>query len=264
MKRLLFIITALFLSHLLTYAQDDTTQMTAEQMSKKRQDPVSGLRSIFLQDILVPIGEGNANSFSIQPVWPFKISKGIKLITYTIIPFQWVPPLYHTGNSISGLGNILFNGYFAPTHPLGKFTVGIGPAIQIPTRTAAGLASNRVSLGPTGLLNYAGNVFSSGIVLQHYWSLGGTGANKVNEFSAQYFVYYNLPKAWFLESNATIIANWLASSGNQWTVPLGGGPGKTFKLGKLFYVADAQLFYNAAKPELVGNWQAVFQIQIIL
>ena len=39
----------------------------------------------------------------------------------------------------------------------------------------------------------------------------------------QPFVNYNLPDAWYLVSAPIITANWEASSGNKWTVPLGGG-----------------------------------------
>ncbi|GAO44040.1 hypothetical protein [Flavihumibacter petaseus] len=212
-------------------------------MSKKRQNPVEGLRSIFLQEILLPVGEGTASSFSVQPVYPFRLGKHVKLITYTIIPFQSIPPLEPGGSKEGGMGNILFNGYFSPVKKTGKTSWGLGPAVQIPTRTNAVLGSNRVALGPTGLLYYAGDKITGGIVAQNYWSLGGEGVNKVNSFSLQYVGYYNLPKGWFVESNATIIANWLATS-DKWLVPVGGGPGKTFKIGKLFYCGAVQWFYN--------------------
>lgn len=260
----LAIFTLLLCSLIQTFGQSDSTAVSSvEEMSKKRQDPVSGLRSIFLQEVLLPVGEGTASSFSIQPVWPFKLGKNLKLITYTIIPIQSVPPITVGDTKQSGMGNILFNGYFSPIQKRSKLSWGIGPALLIPTRTNAALGSDRVSIGPTGLLYYAGEKITGGAVVQNYWSLGGEGANKVNSFSLQYVAYYNLPNGWFIESNATIIANWLSDS-DKWLVPLGGGPGKTFKLGKLYYCGAAQLFYNAATPAYVGNWQAVFQLQVIL
>ncbi len=242
----------------------DTTLLTVEEMAKKRQDPVAGLKSIFLQDVILPINEGNANSFSIQPVFPIRIAKNLKLITYTIIPFQSVPPLSADGSREGGMGNILFNGYFSSVEKKGKTSWGVGPAVQLPTRTNAALGSNRVSMGPSALLYYGGDKFAGGVVAQNFWSLGGEGANKVNLFSLQYIAYYNFTKGWFLLSNATLESNWLAESGQQWYVPVGGGPGKTFQMGKLFYCATAQLFYGAARPAVVGSWQAVFQFQVIL
>ncbi|WP_435135838.1 hypothetical protein [Formosa sp. A9] len=264
-----------------TYAQDTKPEsLSVEDMAKKRQDPVAGLRSIYLQEVLLPIDGGMAQSFSIQPVWPFRLGENLKLITYTIIPFQSISannstshiPIYPTPTQESGrthaggLGNILFNGFFTSMQKKGNISWGVGPAIQFPTRTEPVLGSNRVSLGPSFLFNHGGETFSGGFVIQNYWSLGGEGANAVNSFNFQYFTYYNLPKGWFLESNATIVNNWLAESGDQLLLPLGGGAGKTFKIGqsKLFYCAAAQLFYNAVRPDIVGTWEAVFQLQVIL
>lgn len=258
----------LFLSVLSMYAQDNNGNISIEEMTKKRQNPVEGLRSIYLQSVVIPdTGEnGTAQSYSVQPVWPFKISENLKLITYTIIPVQYLPKLDPLGDSAFGLGNILFNGYFSPTKKKGKLVYGAGPALQLPTRTDAALGSNSVSLGPSVLLYYAGDKFSAGAVVQNYWSLGGTGVNKVDLFSIQYMAYYNFDKGWFASSNATIEANWLAEEGEKWLIPIGGGAGKTFQIGKSkqFYCGTAQLFYNVEKPEYVGKWEIIFQLQIIL
>lgn len=265
MVRLLLLIGLVFFS-LLVRAQDANEEdITVEEMARKRQDPVAGLRSIYLQEVLLPVGDGMASSFSIQPVWPIKLADNLKLITYTIIPIQRVPPLGDAEQSASGLGNILFNGYFSSIKKKGKVSWGIGPAVQIPTRTNAALGSNKVSLGPSALFNHRGDTFSVGFVIENYWSMGGEGANKVNSFNFQYFAYYNLPKGWFLETNTTVVSNWLAEKGEQWLLPAGGGGGKTFQIGQsgLFYCATAQLFYNAVRPAIVGSWEAIAQFQII-
>ena len=265
-KAFILLLFALLSYPLFVLAQTDTAMKTIEEINKERQNPVSGLKSIFLQDVIVPIGEGNANSFSIQPVWPFRVFGNWKFVTYTIIPFQSLPPLKPGGSSASGLGNILFNGFFRPEEdPNKKFLWGIGPAIQFPTRTDPNLGSNRVSAGPTALLYWHTDPLSGGVVLQNYWSLGGEGSNKVNLFNVQYILYYTLPKGWYIESNASITSNWLADTPDMWTVPVGGGPGKTFQLGKgkNFYSAALQGFYNAARPEIVGTWMVVAQFQII-
>lgn len=276
--RLVLLIGMILFSWVSMAQSEEDGSLSVEEMAKKRQDPVAGLRSIYLQEVLLPVGNKVAQSFSVQPVWPVKLSNNLKLITYTIIPFQSLPatvshvPLEAVSSpgdaagSASGLGNILFNGYFSSMEKKGKVSWGLGPAIQIPTRTNPALGSNRLSLGPSFLFNHGGDKFSGGFVIQNYWSLGGEGQNKVNSFNLQYFTYYNLVKGWFLESNASMVSNWLAEDGEKTLLPLGGGAGKTFQIGKsgLFYCATAQLFYNALKPELVGDWQAVLQFQIIL
>ena len=45
---------------------------------------------------------------------------------------------------------------------------------------------------------------------------------------------YNLPDPWYLVSGPIMTANWAAAkAGDVWTVPLGGGVGKLFRLGQL-------------------------------
>jgi hypothetical protein len=263
---MVIVVFSSFHSDIFGQTADTSKQMTVTEVNAAKQNPVSGLKSIYLQDVVLPVGTGNANSFSVQPVYPFHISEKWKLITYTIIPIQYLPPLESGTASASGLGNVLFNGYFSPVYKEKKTVVwGFGPAIQFPTRTNTALGSNRLSAGPAALLYVSGATLSGGIVAQNIWSLGGTGANQVNLLSLQYILFYNFPSGWFLESNATTTANWLAVSSDIWTVPVGGGPGKTFQIGKgkSFYSAALQGFYNVVRPDFVGNWMIVAQFQFI-
>lgn len=260
---LICLLTVTITNFLKAQTTDTARKFSLEEMTRERQNPVSGLRSIFLQDILVPVGDGNANSFSIQPVWPFRLGSKWKLNTYTIIPFQTIPPIGTQGTKASGLGNIIFNGFIRPAEAKGPLVWGIGPTIQFPTRTDPELGSNRVSLGPAGLIYYNGKKLSGGLVAQNFWSLGGSGFNKVNLLSAQYIAYYNFSQGWFLESNATVTANWLAEPADIWFIPIGGGPGKTFQIGKHFYAAAIQGFYNVLRPEYVGTWTVIAQFQFI-
>lgn len=49
----------------------------------------------------------------------------------------------------------------------------------------------------------------------------------------QPFLNYNFRHGWYFTSSPIITANWLAASSDRWTVPIGGGIGKLFRLGKL-------------------------------
>ena len=49
----------------------------------------------------------------------------------------------------------------------------------------------------------------------------------------------------------------------QWTVPLGGGIGKIFHLGKLPVNTQIQACYNVAKPDFGPNWQIRAQMQLM-
>ena len=44
------------------------------------------------------------------------------------------------------------------------------------------------------------------------------------------FVNYNFAEGWYATTSPNITANWKAANNNRWTVPLGGGFGKIFKI----------------------------------
>jgi hypothetical protein len=102
-------------------------------------------------------------------------------------------------------------------------------------------------------------------VLQNVWSLGGgAGINEVNEFGAQYFFNYNLPKGWFHYSNATIRADWTASASERWTVPVGGRFGKIFNVGKQSMSFSIQATANVVRPNGGPAWAGLGQISFLL
>jgi hypothetical protein len=53
------------------------------------------------------------------------------------------------------------------------------------------------------------------------------------------------------------------SSGSQWTVPVGGGGGKLWRVGKVGLPVNTQLqaYYNADTPRFGPDWQLRFQLQ---
>ncbi|MHC4991560.1 MAG: neuromedin U, partial [Planctomycetota bacterium] len=104
-----------------------------------------------------------------------------------------------------------------------------------------------------------------GSLFQQVWSLGGSGDRNVSEFLWQPFINYNIPegKGWYLTSSPIITANWMADSSDTWTVPLGGGVGRVFNIGKQPVNVSLQGFYNVEKPSVVGDWTIRFQFQFL-
>jgi hypothetical protein len=103
-----------------------------------------------------------------------------------------------------------------------------------------------------------------GVVGNNQWSFAGWGKQNVNQMTVQPFVNYNLEKGWYLTSSPIITANWEADSGNQWTLPVGGGVGRLFKIGKMPVNAQLAAYWNAEKPDTTGaDWQVRFQIQFL-
>lgn len=51
---------------------------------------------------------------------------------------------------------------------------------------------------------------------------------------------------------------------NDHTVPVGGGIGKMFNIGKLPMDLQTQAFYNVVRPDIAAEWQWRVQLKIII
>jgi len=58
-------------------------------------------------------------------------------------------------------------------------------------------------------------------------------------------------------------ANWEADSGNQWTVPLGGGIGQIMRWGRQPVNLQVAAYYNVARPDNAPNWNIRLQLQFL-
>jgi hypothetical protein len=97
------------------------------------------------------------------------------------------------------------------------------------------------------------------------WSVAGWGDKSVSQFLLQPFGNYNIGDGWYLTSAPIMTANWKNDSGDQWTVPVGGGVGKLFKAGKLPINTQLQGFYDAETAgKSASDWSLRFQVQFLL
>ena len=268
-----FIITAVcLLLAIASYAHADekesgtavTTESSAQELAKLKQNPVSGLRQLILTaDVSpdVPYSDDPLSLYSLQLVWPFALNEDWRLITYSILSVIDLPSASGQ-DSTTGLGNTLLN-FFVSPREASNFVWGAGPAVSLPTHSEPELGSDRVGLGPSAVLFYAKDVWSVGVVLQNLWSIDGSSDDEFNVFGAQYIFNYNLNDGWYLYSNATITADWEADSDNRWTVPVGGGVGKIFNIGEQPVSASFQLFSNVEKPAGSADWGLNFQFAVL-
>jgi hypothetical protein len=90
-----------------------------------------------------------------------------------------------------------------------------------------------------------------GGLVRQLWSFAGDSDRPdVNQTLLQPFINYNLPNGWYLITDIIITANWGAKkSSDRWTVPLGGGVGKLFKIGNQPINSRIEAYYNIEKPD---------------
>jgi hypothetical protein len=204
--------------------------------------------------------EGTRNTLNIQPVWPFEITDNWNVITRTIVPIVSQPARTEEESRKTGLGDTTFTAFFSPKGS--KVTWGIGPVVLLPTATDDRLGSDSWGLGPSLVLLAMPGKWVIGSLFSQVWDVAGSG-DDISLFTWQPFINYNLGDGLYLTTAPIITANWEASSGNEWTVPLGGGVGKVFRIGNQPVNTSAQLYYNVESPEHVGDWQLRLQVQLM-
>ena len=79
----------------------------------------------------------------------------------------------------------------------------------------------------------------------------------------QPFLNYNLPEGLYLTSSPVITADWEAAGGQKWTVPLGGGVGKIFRIGTQPMNGQISAYYNVVRPDNGATWQLRVQLQLM-
>ena len=257
--------------------QPSKQEASEEDLVMQTQNPVANLTSVPLQNNF-NFGTGSKNRTvyvgNVQPVIPIKLGDDWNLITRTIMPIINQPSLFRGTSSATGLGDINPTFFFSPAKS-GELIWGVGPTFTLPTATDSLLGSGKFSMGPAAVALTMQGHWVVGALANNQWSVAGWGKNNVNSFLIQPFVNYNLPDQWYLVSAPIMTANWAAAKGGDvWTVPLGGGFGKLFKLGEILPLeghaiaklpinTQLQAFGNVHRPEFGSEWQLRFQVQLL-
>ncbi len=90
-----------------------------------------------------------------------------------------------------------------------------------------------------------------GALANQQGSITGWSDTDVNQLRIQPFVNYNLPAGWYFTSAPIVTANFSASDDSQWTVLIGAGIGKLWRLGKVGLPLNTQIVssYNVGTPD---------------
>ena len=238
----------------------------AAALAKASQNPVADLISFPLQNnTAFGIGpyERAQNVLNIQPVIPLHITKDWNVITRTIWPQIFQPNPSQPTQGWTGFGDLNPTFFLSPAKP-SKVIWAVGPTFVLPTATAAQLGQGKFSLGPGVVLLSTPGHWVLGVLINNVWSVAGPHERAVvNQFLLQYFINYNMKKGWFLVTAPVNTANWRASSGNVWDVPIGGGVGRIMKLGFQPVSIQTQFFGNAVHPAGASPWGMRLEIAFL-
>lgn len=234
-----------------------------DELRSAVQNPLADLVSVpFQNNTDFGIGEHDRtkNTLNIQPVYPVDLGSWL-LVNRVIFPLVYQPDVADDDGGEWGLGDSTWSFFFVP--PSEKLTWGFGPVALLPTSTKDETGAGEWGLGATGVALWQSPKWTVGALASNVWSVGADEGKDVNLFTLQYFINYNLENAWYLTVAPINTANWEAPDGEEWTVPLGGGVGKIFRLGKLPVNGQVSAYYNIEKPEGGADWQLRLQLALL-
>ena len=258
-------------------AQDETA------LAKQSQNPVANLISVpFKNNAYFDVGPSGERAYitNIKPVYPTKIKDDLNLINRIVAPVIYLESQDESGpgsgedlggidvfpgtNTEYGLGNIQYQAFISPSAP-GNVIWGAGPVFELPTNTNDAVGTDTWSAGPAVVVLTMPGKWVLGMLAQNIWSFAeDSGEPDINKAIVQPIINYNIDNGWYLSATTTMSANWEADSGDEWTVPLGGGGGRLVRFGKLPVDFKLMAYWNAEKPEFGPDWTAQFTVKLLL
>ncbi|MGV2989908.1 hypothetical protein ACE1OE_19925 [Vibrio sp. E150_011] len=237
------------------------------------QNPISSLISLpFKFNFDSGAQNGDGYYVNIQPVIPVDIGEWT-IVNRLIVPIGGVDGPYPNSNNpspgigdskgASGLGDINYSAFLSPNE-VGSLIWGAGLSLGMPTASDEQLGGGQWSAGPTAVILTQPKWGSMGLLGRHLWSFSGDNNRAdVNQTLLEPFLNYNLDDGWFLISDMILTANWEADSSNTWTVPLGGGVGRVFKIGEQPINSRIEAYYNVVQPVGAPKWNLAWTIQFL-
>jgi len=240
-----------------TATRADTTDLAREE-----QNPVTRFYIMRFEDnAQFGFGPDNGvlNFFRIQPLVPFKLNDNWSLLTRAIIPIVHQP----WPDTTNGLSDIPLTLFLTPART-GRFTWGLGPTLILPTATHELIGTEKWSAGPALAGIYSGGPWVIGVVASNVWSFAGDEDRRdVNVMTVRPLVNYNLPGGWYITTSPGIAANWEADAENRWMVPVGGGAGRVFTVGRQRVSLSVESYFHIVSPAIGPDWQLRLQFSLL-
>lgn len=204
-------------------------------------------------------GSQSGYTLLFQPVLPFVLESGAKVIWRPAIPMVFDQPVFRAGGQFSGesgLGDIAFDLAYAPKTE-GGLLLAYGLIASMPTATND-LGSDRWTLGPELLLGKVTPEYVAGIFPNHQWDIGGSGNKDINLTNTQLFYTYLPGGGWSVGSAPTVTYDWTT---DQWTIPLQLNVGKTVIRDGRPWKFSVELNYYVERPDSFGpEWMLSLNI----
>ncbi len=258
----LFILTILSSSLM---AQEEE-EMSVDEIAKQMSNPTLPLFNfaVFydyqkMTGNLPGASSQNINLFALQPPLPFPMKNGKNLIIRPLISLNFSAPVYGENGfeSAGGLhfGDIPIDILYAGTNMETGVLFGYGAVMNLPTASSKALRGE-FRIGPSLLI---GRIKKMGVVLviNNSFQLTGEGT-KQHILGGQYVFFAGLGGGWQFVASPPWSYNW--ETGGL-TLPIGGGPFRTFMVGKTPVKAGLQFNYYVSQEDPFGpKWGLRFNV----
>jgi hypothetical protein len=233
-----------------------TAAASNNELSKESENPVTLTITVPLRyeaDFQDGPYYATKNTFELdQAVLPFRLNDDWALITRTKFPAYSEPPKKLGESWASGLGNGYTTFFLSPLRGEG-FYWGAGPVLYYPSATNEALGVNKWGSGPSIAFFWkkGDTPWVFGAVVNNIWAFGGPpqSSDRTNSLLINPFISYHFGDGWSIGSSPNITANWVSKTGQVWTIPVGGGLAKTFRVVSQPVKLSVDSYYNAIRPE---------------
>ena len=255
----------------------------AAALAKAAQNPLASVISLPIQwnsNFSMGAEDRTQNVINLLPVFPFSLSTKLTLITRHILPIVNQPAITGDGPAFgpiimppgrppedfdraTGLGDYSGTFWLSPAGG-GDLTWGLGATLLVPTATKPAFGADKWGAGPSAVVVWMPGSWVTALIISNTWSFAGNEERAdVNQLYAQLVANLNVGDGWYLTSAPVITANWEAESEDRWTVPIGGGAGRIFKIGSLPNDVRISAFGYLAKPTNGPSWTLQAQWKLL-
>lgn len=227
------------------------------------ENPVSGIVRLPVANAVIfgiPPNDGVGYGLILAPVLPALFKGGWSFLTRVTLPAVLTLPV--GPNRVTGFGDIAIE---ALGHKffLGRkkqfYDVAFGAYAGFPSATDDVLGRGRFQLGPALALGISARRVVTVLLARNEFSVDESSTRAdVNRLFLQYFLFYNLPKLFYLVYEPVILADWEAAPRERWTVPVGLGVGRHHRLPRrrrLSITTRLSGLYNAVRPSNSPTWE---------
>ncbi len=240
-------------------AQDTGSKMSAEEAARELANPNSPLASLTLKVQYTTFGGDLPNAddqdkfgLTFQPVLPFPLANGDKVIFRPAVPLSFDQPVFESSRSDFsnefGLGDIGFDLIYAGSAE-GGIIWGLGAFGSLPTATSSDLGSDLWTIGPEVLIGKIDKKYVAALLTNHQWDYAGSGNGEISSTLIQPIGVYLPGGGWSVGSAPAITHNWET---DDWTVPLNFNFSKTVTLGGRPWKFGLEFNYYVEQPDAFG------------